>query len=69
MGFEPVYDNYKDIKVRVEHTDDVRKILNTIKDAGPSLLSLDVRKPNLEEVFLRLTGEALRKDPAGEVAE
>jgi ABC-2 type transport system ATP-binding protein len=69
MGFEPVFDNHKDIKVRVEHTDDVRKILNTIKDAGASLLSLDVRKPNLEEVFLKLTGEALRKDRAGEVAE
>ena len=69
MGFEPVFDNHKDIKVRVEHTDDVRKILNTIKDAGASLLSLDVRKPNLEEVFLKLTGEALRKDPAARVAE
>src|SRR5271157_3677035 len=69
MGLEPVHDNHKDIKVRVEHTDDVRKILNTIKDAGVSLLSLDVRKPNLEEVFLKLTGEALRKDPAVGVAE
>ena len=69
MGFEPVPDNPKDIKVRVEHMDDVQKILNTIKDAGASLLSLDVRKPNLEEVFLKLTGEALRKDPAGGVAE
>jgi ABC-2 type transport system ATP-binding protein len=47
----------------------VHKILNAIKDAGASLLSLDVRKPNLEEVFLKLTGEALRKDRAGGVAE
>jgi ABC-2 type transport system ATP-binding protein len=69
MAFEPVHDNHKDIKVRVEHMDDVQKILNTIKDAGASLLSLDVRKPNLEEVFLKLTGEALRKDSAGGVAE
>ena len=61
MGFEPVHDNHKNIKVRVEHTDDVQKILNAIKDAGASLLSLDVRKPNLEEVFLKLTGEALRE--------
>ena len=60
MGFEPVHDNHKDIKVRVEHADDVQKILNAIKDAGASFLSLDVRKPNLEEVFLKLTGEALR---------
>jgi len=26
---------------------------------------LDVRKPNLEEVFLKLTGEALQDGPAG----
>jgi ABC-2 type transport system ATP-binding protein len=69
MGFEPVDDNVKDIKVRVEHTDDVQKILNTIKDAGASFLSLDVRKPNLEEVFLKLTGAALREGPAEGVPE
>ena len=28
-----------------------------IHDAGLSLSGLDVRKPNLEEVFLKLTGE------------
>jgi len=61
MGFEPVHDDHKDIKVRVEHADDVRNVLNAIKDAGASILSLDVRKPNLEEVFLKLTGEALRE--------
>jgi len=66
MGFEPVLDNHKNIKVRVEHTDAVRKILDTIKDAGASHLGLDVRKPNLEEVFLKLTGEALREGSAGE---
>ena len=65
MGFEPVLDKNKDIKVKVEQTDDVRKILNTIKDAGVSYFSLDVRKPNLEEVFLKLTGEALREGLAG----
>ncbi len=69
MGFEPVHDNHKAIRVRVEHMDDVQKILNTIKEAGASLLSLDVRKPNLEDVFLKLTGEALHKEPAGGVAQ
>ena len=64
MGFEPVHDDHNNIKVRVEHTDDVQKILNAIKDAGASFLGLDVRKPNLEEVFLKLTGEALREGPA-----
>ena len=69
MGFKPVHDNHQDLKVRVEHTDDVRKILDVIKDAGASCLSLDVRRPNLEEVFLKLTGEALHAGPAegGEV--
>jgi ABC-2 type transport system ATP-binding protein len=63
LGFEPVHDNHKNIKVRVAQTDDVLKILNAIKDAGASFQNLDVRKPNLEEVFLQLTGEALREDP------
>jgi ABC-2 type transport system ATP-binding protein len=66
MGFEPVHDNHRNIKVRLEHTDDVRKILNAIKEGGASFLGLDVRKPNLEEVFLKLTGEILHEDPAGE---
>jgi len=69
MGFEPAHTNHKNIKVRVEHQDDVRKILNAIKDTGASFLSLDVRKPNLEEVFLKLTGAALREDLAEEAAE
>jgi ABC-2 type transport system ATP-binding protein len=63
MGFEPVLDDHQDLKVRVEHPNDVQKILKAIQEAGVSLRSLDVRKPNLEEVFLKLTGEALREGP------
>ena len=69
MGFESVHDNHKDIRVRVEQMDDVQKILNTIQEGRASLLSLDVRKPNLEDVFLKLTGEALHKEPTGGVAQ
>jgi ABC-2 type transport system ATP-binding protein len=65
MGFEPVLINHKDVKIRVEQTDDVLKILNAIRDAGGSYFGLDVRKPNLEEVFLKLTGEALHDIPVG----
>jgi ABC-2 type transport system ATP-binding protein len=64
MGFEPVHDNHQDLKVRVEHTEDILKTLNAVKDAGGSFLSLDVRRPNLEEVFLKLTGEALHAGSA-----
>ena len=65
MGFEPVLSNHKDIKVSVEHTDDVLKILNAIRDAGALYRGLDVRNPNLEEVFLKMTGEALLVDSVG----
>ena len=43
----------------MEHRDDVLKILNAIRDAGALYLGFGVRNPNLEEVFLKLTGEAL----------
>jgi len=69
MGFDAVFDNHKNIKIRVEHTDDVHKILNAIRDTGALYLGLDVRKPNLEEVFLKLTGEALQEDPPEMVAK
>jgi len=59
MGFAPVLDSHNNLKVQVKHTDDVQKILNAIKGAGIPLPGLDVRKPNLEEVFLSLTGEEL----------
>ena len=59
MGFEPVLDKYQDIKTRVEHTVDVQKILSALKNAGGLYRGLEVGKPNLEEVFLKLTGEAL----------
>jgi ABC-2 type transport system ATP-binding protein len=67
MGFDPVRDNQRSIKVRVEHPDDIQRILSALKDAGASSLSVDVRKPNLEAVFLKLTGEALREGPVEEV--
>ena len=64
IGFEPVHDNHRNLKVRLERADDVQKILNAIQEGGATFLGLDVRKPNLEEVFLGLTGEALHEDPA-----
>jgi ABC-2 type transport system ATP-binding protein len=70
MGFAPVpHENHNHIKVRVEHTGDVQRILNALTGAGVSLLSLDVRKPNLEEVFMKLTGEALQDNSVETVPE
>ncbi|OHB33543.1 MAG: ABC transporter [Desulfuromonadaceae bacterium GWC2_58_13] len=66
LGFEPVLYNSDKIKIRVEHTEGVQQILSAIKEGGASYLGLDVRKPNLEEVFLKLTGEALHDGHIGE---
>jgi ABC-2 type transport system ATP-binding protein len=60
MGFEPEQDSHRNITVRVTDPDDIGRVLAAMKDAGAAPLSLDVRKPNLEAVFLKLTGEALR---------
>jgi ABC-2 type transport system ATP-binding protein len=60
MGFEPVQDDQGNITVNVEHPSDVRKILNALTGAEASFLTLDVRKPSLEAVFLEITGQALR---------
>ncbi len=64
VGFEPVQDDHKNITVNVEHPSDVRKILNALTDAEASFLTLDLRKPSLEAVFLELTGETLRQGSA-----
>ncbi len=66
MGFAPVRTPPNTLTVRVKDANEVQKILASLKDAGTPLLGLDVRKPNLEEVFLKLTGEAPRESPAAE---
>ena len=69
-GFAPArHENHQNIKFRVEHAGDVQKILNAFTNAGVPLLGLDVRKPNLEEVFMKLTGEALREGPIERMPE
>ena len=65
MGLEPQRNNHRNITVRVKHMDDIRNILNAMEEDGASLISMDVRKPNLEQVFLKLTGEALHEGASG----
>ena len=61
MGLDPQLNNHKNITVRIKRMDDIRNILNVMNDAGAPVLGMDVRKPNLEQVFLKLTGEALHE--------
>jgi ABC-2 type transport system ATP-binding protein len=65
MGFAPGYDSHGDIMIRLTHADDVRRLLNAVKEGGASFTGLNVRKPNLEEVFLKLTDDTLMEEPVG----
>lgn len=62
MGFDPARTSGESICVPVNDADDVRRILSEMGKAGISLRSIDVRKPNLEEVFLKLTDERQSDD-------
>ena len=57
MGFTPTRTSDESICVPVDTAEDVRAILGEIERTGLSLRGIDVRKPNLEEVFLKLTEE------------
>ena len=63
MGFEPVQDDHRNITVNVEHSSDVQRVLNALTDAEASFLTLDVRNPSLEAVFLELTGRSVTSPP------
>jgi ABC-2 type transport system ATP-binding protein len=55
LGFCPVPEDADNLCVSVKTPDDVRRILEEIKRSGLTPGGIDVRKPNLEEVFLKLT--------------
>ncbi|MCC7327869.1 MAG: ABC transporter ATP-binding protein [Burkholderiales bacterium] len=55
LGFSPIPKGNDSLSVPIKTPDDVRRILAEIERAGLALGGLDVRKPNLEEVFLKLT--------------
>jgi ABC-2 type transport system ATP-binding protein len=55
LGFCPVPEGVDNLCVSVKTPDDVRRILEEMERAGLPPGGIDVRKPNLEEVFLKLT--------------
>jgi len=64
MGFNPKPMNDESISVPLENVDDVRRILDEVQKAGLAPGSVDVRKANLEEVFIKLTDEIPQDDIA-----
>ncbi len=67
MNFQPVRDTEDSVTVRVRDTGDVHAILSALHETGTTLPDMDVRKANLEEVFLALTGEPLHEVAAGQM--
>ena len=55
LGFGAVQKDHDNLCVSVKKPDDVRRILEEIERSGLKLGGIDVRKPNLEEVFLKRT--------------
>jgi ABC-2 type transport system ATP-binding protein len=62
MGFDPQRNNHRNLSVKVGRTEEVLAILEHLKNQKIGYVSFDVRMPNLEEVFLMLTGETLVAD-------
>ena len=65
MGFVPTRTDDGNVQVPVAGAEDVRAILEEMHRAGLALPGLDVRKPNLEAVFLKLTDAPSDDRPDG----
>ncbi len=66
LGLTPAPDDHANVTLRVRDSDAVLRILSAISAAGAPLPGVDVRKPNLEEVFLRVAAGDQGDGAAGE---
>ena len=65
LGFED-----GQIVLRVSHGESViPKVFQTAQDLGVSINSVSMRKPNLEDVFIELTGREMREEPITDATE
>ena len=62
-GVERVVPESRDLVVHCEERPGiVADVVASIVDCGGDIVSLSVQRPNLEDVFVKLTGEALRDE-------
>ena len=59
MGFTFEQLNGEDLKIDAQNNDQIVDFLSQLRVKNVSYQSMDIRKPNLEELFLELTGESL----------
>ena len=58
-GFDVKTENNGDLSVTIDHKEKTLEVLKVLKDLGVDYESIDIRRSNLEEVFLFLTGKRL----------
>lgn len=61
-GSDPVADNGS---LRVEVTDGAAFVPRLVREAGVEVTSVQFRRPSLDDVFMKLTGRAIREEEAG----
>ncbi len=61
-GSEPIRDNGS---LRVEVADGAAFVPRLVREAGVEVTSVQFRRPSLDDVFLKLTGRAIREEEAG----
>jgi ABC-2 type transport system ATP-binding protein len=61
-GFTATYESNGDIAVKIDYKDRVLDVLSNLRHECIEYESIDVRRSNLEEIFLHLTGSKLSEE-------
>jgi ABC-2 type transport system ATP-binding protein len=61
-GSDPIADNGS---LRIEVSDGAAFVPRLVREAGVEVTSVQFRRPSLDDVFLKLTGRAIREEEAG----
>ena len=58
-GYDAFKEENGDLAINIAYKDKILEILSILRDEGIDYDSIDIRRPNLEEIFLHLTGAKL----------
>jgi ABC-2 type transport system ATP-binding protein len=61
-GFDVKAEGNGDIAVKIDHKERVLEVLSILKHECVEYAGIDIRRSNLEEIFLKLTGAKLREE-------
>jgi len=63
-GYDARKDSNGNVNIEIEYKDRILEILSILRRDAIEFEGIDIRRPNLEEIFLHLTGSTLREDTA-----